>query len=62
MIFTNLLRFLQMLLFPRALQKLQNGVNLRFFYLKLFCVLIINASIILFSKHGKIKRSKRRVI
>ena len=33
-----------------------------FSYLKFFCVFVINANTIHFSKHGKVKRQKRWVI
>ena len=50
------LHFLKTLIFPRTLEKLQNSVSFSIFsYLKFFSVFIIDASVILFSKHGKIR-------
>ena len=54
------MQILKTLIFPRAVKKLQNWVNVSFlFYLKVFSVFIVNGSAIVSNKHGKIKKWKR---
>ena len=57
------LQFLKTMIFLRELFKGKKWVYFSIFsYLKFFSAFIINASTILFSKHGTIKAQKRSVI
>ena len=56
------LKFLKTLIFPRALQKLQNGVNFSFFsYLKFFCFSISVKERIKENKKIKVKKNIKKI-